>query len=414
MTQGGPSERTVAGAVIAIGAIAFALLAWWFVPWSAAPDGLAAADPRSVFSAAELRRGENYSSGARIIGWAATAVSLLVAGLFGFTGMGARLLSRAGQHWIRWTVIAAFGLTVVGRLATLPLALVSRERRLDAGLTRQGLGSWLVDVLRGVAVDGVLTGLGLVLLIWCARRWRTWWPAIAALGAAALVLVGSFLYPVLIEPVFNDFHEMEEGALKVQILELAESEGVEVDDVLVADASRRTTTLNAYVSGFGGTRRVVVYDNLVMSAPDDQVLSVVAHELAHAKHDDVLVGTVLGASGAAAGIGLLALVTSAGWVRRRSGTAGLGEARVVPLILALFMVGSLLASPIQSGISRQVEIRADVVALETTQDAEAFIALQRELCLRSLCDPTPVGWAHWWFSTHPTVLKRVALARSVG
>lgn len=412
--QSGPSTRAVAGAVVAIGAVLFVLLAWWLVPWSAAPDGLTAADPRSVFSAAELSRGEDYSAGARIIGWAATAISLLVAGLFGFTRIGARLLRRAGRHWILWTVIATFGLTVIGRLATLPLALVSRERRLDAGLTRQELGPWLVDLLRGVAVDGVLTALGLVLLLWCARRWRTWWPAIAALGAAALVLVGSFLYPVLIEPVFNDFREMEDGALKAQILELAESEGVEVDEVLVADASRRTTTLNAYVSGFGGTRRVVVYDNLVMSSPDDQVLSVVAHELAHAKHDDVLVGTVLGASGAAAGIGLLALLTSAGWVRRRSGTSGLGEARAVPLVLALFAVGSLLASPIQSGISRQVEIRADVVALETTQDPEAFIALQRELCLRSLCDPTPVGWAHWWFGTHPTVLTRIALARAVG
>ena len=85
--------------------------------------------------------------------------------------------------------------------------------------------------------------------------------------------------------------------------------------MLVADASRRTTTLNAYVSGFGGTRRVVVYDNLVDDQPEDQVLSVVAHEIAHAKHDDVLVGTLLGAFGVVTGVGLLAgLVGTRGYV----------------------------------------------------------------------------------------------------
>lgn len=405
----GAGERSAAALVVAVAGLAFVALAWWLVPWGIAPDHVGEVDPRSIFSAAEIERGEEYSSGARLIGWTATAVSLLVAGLFGFTRMGARLLARGDRRWVVWTVIAALALTVIGRLATLPLALVNRQRRLDADLTRQELGSWFADVLRGIAVDGVLTALALVLLVWCARRWRTWWPAVAAAGAAALVLLGSFLYPLVVEPVFNDFHEMEDGRLRAQILELADAEGVEVDQVLVADASRRTTTLNAYVSGFAGTRRVVVYDNLLTSAPDEQVLSVVAHELAHAKHDDVLVGTVIGALGAATGIGLLALAASSGWARRRSGATDLRTPRAVPLVLALFAVGSLIASPVQSGISRQMETRADLVALETTGDPEAFVALQRELCIRSLCDPTPVAWAHWWFGTHPTVLDRVAL-----
>ena len=84
----------------------------------------------------------------------------------------------------------------------------------------------------------------------------------------------------MVEPLFNWFTPLADGPLRTQILELADEEGVEVDDVLVADASRRTTTLNAYVSGFGSTRRVVVYDNLVDDLPEDQALSVVAHELA--------------------------------------------------------------------------------------------------------------------------------------
>ncbi|WP_235737495.1 M48 family metalloprotease [Nocardioides alcanivorans] len=218
----------------------------------------------------------------------------------------------------------------------------------------------------------------------------------------------------MVEPIFNDFESMSDDPLKEQILDLAETEGVSIDDVLVADASRRTTTLNAYVSGFGGSARVVVYDNLLDSAPDDQVLSVVAHELAHAKNRDVLVGTAVGAAGAAFGIGLLALVCSSAAVRRRTGTDGVTGAAVVPLVLALVAVGTLLASPVESGISRKIETRADVVALESTRDPDALIALQQHLCIRAVCDPTPVGWAQWWFGSHPTALERIAIARAFG
>src|SRR5206468_3731899 len=113
-------------------------------------------------------------------------------------------------------------------------------------------------------------------------------------------------------PLFNHFTPLPDGELRTQVLALAEQEHVRVDDVLVADASQRTTTLNAYVSGFGSSRRVVVYDNLLDDLDRREVLSVVAHELGHARHDDVLTGSVLGAAGALVGVGLLALLAGSG------------------------------------------------------------------------------------------------------
>jgi STE24 endopeptidase len=207
--------------------------------------------------------------------------------------------------------------------------------------------------------------------------------------------------------VFNDFESLEEGPFRTAVLDLAEREGVAVDDVLVVDASRRTTTLNAYVSGLGSTRRVVVYDNLVEDVPQDQAMSVVAHELAHARHQDVLIGTTLGAVGAIAGVGVLALVVGA-WGRQRG--PSMADPGVVPLVLALVAVGGLLVSPVQSAISRQIELRADVDALQVTDDPEAFSAVQKKLASRSLSDPTPPAWSHWWFGSHPTTLERIALA----
>ena len=149
-----------------------------------------------------------------------------------------------------------------------------------------------------------------------ARRWRRAWPAVAGVLLAVLVLLGSFVYPLLVEPLFNSFTPLPDGSLRTRILALADTEGVHVDDVLVADASRRTTTLNAYVSGFGGTRRVVVYDTLVEDLPEDEALSVVAHELAHARHDDVVTGLGARRRGRAG--------------RRRAAGAGRGRRRPPP------------------------------------------------------------------------------------
>ncbi len=325
---------------------------------------------------------------------------------FGFSRTGRRLVARMpGPWWVR-VVLAVATLAVIGRLVTLPFALLLHDHQLDYGLSTQSLGEFLLDVAKTEAIGIVVTSLALLVLVGCARRWRRVWPAVAGGVLATFVLIGSFVYPVLIEPLFNDFEPLPDGSLRSQILAIADAEGVGVDEVLVADASRRTTTLNAYVSGFGGTRRVVVYDNLVDDLPEDQALSVVAHELAHARHRDVVTGSVLGAAGTVFGVGLLGLAVGA--IGRREHIT-MADPVVVPLVLALVAVGGLLAAPVQNTISRQIETRADVDALRVTGDPEAFIEMQRQLALRSFSDPTPPGWSQFWFGSHPTTLERVAL-----
>ncbi|HET8586832.1 MAG TPA: M48 family metallopeptidase [Candidatus Limnocylindria bacterium] len=253
----------------------------------------------------------------------------------------------------------------------------------------------------------------LVVVIGLARRLPRRWPAVAAAAAGLLVVLGSFIYPLVVEPLFNTFTPMHDGALKSRILRLADREHVQVDDVLVADASRRTTRLNAYVSGFGSTRRVVVYDTLLKGLPEDEVLIVVAHELAHAKHRDVALGTALGALGTAFGVGVLGLLLTSRALRRRAGVAGIGDAAVVPLLLLLIGVGSLVSAPVQNTISRAMEAHADRTSLEVTGEYDAFTGMQRQLAVRSLADPTPPAWRQWWFGSHPTALQRIGMAKAM-
>jgi STE24 endopeptidase len=399
----------VALVVAGIGGLAFVALAVWLVPWNPVPGGVPRpADPASVFTAGQVRRAEEFSSGARALSWASLAVSLAATCWFAFSARGRRLTERLPGPWWFRVLLAVAMVQLAVRVVTLPFAVLLRRRLLEYGLTEQSWVGFASDQVRGQAVGIVTLSLGLVVLVGCARRWPRAWPAVAAGLLAVLVLLASFVYPVVVEPLFNSFEPLPDGSLRTQILRLADREGVRVDDVLVADASRRTTTLNAYVSGFGGTRRVVVYDNLVESLPEDEALSVVAHELAHARHNDVVTGSLLGAAGAVLGVGLLALLLGAGRSDRRS----MADPAVVPFVLALIAIGSLLASPVQNTISRQIETRADVDALRANPHPEAFAAMQRQLALRSLADPTPPAWSQFWFGSHPTALTRIAIARS--
>jgi len=403
-----PDRRTSLIVTLA-GGIVFLALAALLVPWSPVPGGMPdPADPASVFNLDQIAAAEQFARWSRVWSWSSLAVSLGIACWLGFSRHGVRLVDwLRGPWWVK-VVLAVATLAVIGRLVTLPFALAQHRHFADNGLSTQSPAAFLLDLVKGEAIGVLVTSVLMLVLVGSARRWRRAWPAVAGGVLGVLVVVGSFVYPVLVEPVFNSFEPLEESSLRTQILELADREGVDVDEVLVADASRRTTTLNAYVSGFGNTRRVVVYDTLVEGLPEDQALSVVAHELAHAQNSDVVTGTLLGVAGVVFGVGLLGLVVGA----RRAGS-GLRDPRSVPLMLALVAVGSLIASPIEGTISRQIETRADVEALAVTDDPEAFIAMQRKLALRSLSDPTPPSWSHFWFGSHPTALQRIAVAQGL-
>ena len=386
-----------------------------FVPWDWLPGGeLRPVAAEDVFSTAQIERAETYSSMQRRLGWIAIGVSLLVAAGLGLTRAGSGVVRRLpGPWWLR-ALEATFLVLLIGELATLPMSLARRRNALDYGLTEQGLAGWIRDQGVSLLVTWVFSSI-IVLLVIGFARWRPrTWPLWAGIAAAVLTVLGSWVYPLAVEPLFNRFTPLADGSLRAGIFELAEKEQVPISDVLVADASRRTTTLNAWVSGLGNTKRVVLYDNLVSDVPERETLSVVAHELGHTRHGDVLLGTSFAAAGAALGCAVLGLVLSWRGLLDRAGAAGASAPEVVPLMLLLITAGSLLVSPVQNTVSRAMEARADRSAIEATQDPEGFERVQVQLSTRSLSDPTPPAWSQFWFGSHPTALERIGLARAAG
>ncbi len=371
--------------------------------------------PDGGLTPAQLARADSFAAALRPASVANLLLGLLVSGVLGLTRTGARWVTAVarplGGGWFWQVVLGTVVLTAAGRLVTLPLTAYGEVVRHRYGLSTRSWPLWARDVAVDTAITAAVTALGLLLLVAVARRaGRTWW-AWVGLGAAGLVVAGSFLYPVVIEPAFNDFTSLPAGALRTDLLALAEANGTPVQDVLVADASRRTTALNAYVSGFGSTRRIVVYDTLLDQLPDDQVESIAAHELGHVATDDVLTGTLVGALGAGAGVALLGWLLGSAPLLRRAGAQGPGDPRVVPLVLLLVAVGTLLSTPVQNGVSRQLEARADQHSLDLTADPDAFTAVMRRLAVANLNQPDPPSAWQWFFGSHPTASQRVAAAR---
>ena len=379
------------------------------VPFPVLPGAHAVPDVSRDFTPAEVAREVAFHAAVRPPSYASLVVSLLVAAVLGLTGLGARLVGRLPGPWVVRAVLAVAVVTAVGRLATLFF-----DVRVEQGLRRYGLStqtwsSWADDQLRSWGIGIALTSVALVVVLALVRRAPDGWWAPAAAAAALLVVLGSFVYPLLVEPAFNRFTSLPQGQLRADLLALADRDGVPVKDVLVADASRRTTSLNAYVSGFGSTRRVVVYDTLLQQSTDREVELVVAHELGHAKRQDVLHGTVIGAFGAAAGIIALSMVLP--WAARRVGADGVGDVRLVPFVLFLGVAVPLVLSPLTNLVSRHVEARADIHSLELTGDVPTFVESEHKLATTNLSTLEP-GWlAYQLFFTHPATPERIALAR---
>ena len=379
------------------------------VPFPVLSGAHPAVDVGRDFTPAQLAREDAFHSALRPWSYSSLVLSLVVAGLLALAGR--RLVALVPGHW----TVKAVGMTglvlLVTRLATLPLDAKAEQALRRYGLSTQTWTSWADDALRSLGIGIVTTSLVVVVVLALARRFPSGWWAPAAAVTALLVVLGSFVYPVLVEPAFNRFTSLPAGQLRTDLLALAARDGVPVEDVLVADASRRTTALNAYVSGFGSTRRIVLYDTLLEQSTPREIELVTAHELGHAKRDDVLHGTVLGALGGAAGVVALFLLLSWAPVLRRVGAASAGDVRVVPLVLFLGVLVPLLLSPVTNLLSRHVEARADVHSLELTGDVPTFVDSEKRLSTTNLSDLDPNPFVYGFFFTHPSGPQRIALAR---
>src|SRR5579875_447516 len=253
-------------------------------------------DLRDHFSDAEIARGRAFSRPQRRLALARSA--LTAAQLVALVRRPPAVLMRRRTTRPARPADAALTagvLSVAFAVPGLPLRAIARRRAMSAGLDTQSWRGWAADLAKAGVIEsafGAALAAGVVVL--SARQREHWWRSAAGATVVITALVG-VLAPVLLDPIFNDFDPLPDGETRSDVLSLAAAAGIDVGEVYAVDASRRTTAANAYVTGFGPTKRVVLYDTLLDRYERDEIRLVVAHELGHMRHRDVRRGVAYAA-----------------------------------------------------------------------------------------------------------------------
>jgi STE24 endopeptidase len=364
-------------------------------------------EAQQYFTAMQLDRAEDFRGLQRVLGLAELGVGIATLAVLVWRPPGG-LLRRLESRALLGGAAAGAGISLLLVVTGLPLRAWMRARALDVGLATQAWPDWAIDVLKAAGIGAVTAAIGGLVAMALIRRFPRGWWAPAALLVVAYGVVTIWLYPIVIDPIFNRFERLPQGSLRSEVLQLADRAGVDVGEVYRVDASRRTTAANAYVIGLGHSKRVVLYDNLIDDFPPGQVRVVVAHELGHQKHDDLLRGLAWLAIVAPGGTFLVKALSE-----RFARTDRLRTPAALPavaLAIALVGLGFGCASNV---VSRRVEARADSFALRLTDDPRDFIDFQRRISVKNISDPDPPDLLHVLFDTHPTTVERIGYGVAV-
>lgn len=336
-----------------------------------------------------------------------------VAVLLGVLSMGLLPASFAGIHrvlgtsaWVDalWVVLVGLGFST----ASLPFdwwAQFRLEERFGFNTSTQGL--WWVDRLKGLLL-GIALGLPILLLVlklvgWMGTSWWLWaWGVILGFQLVMLVLA-----PILILPLFNKLTPLPEGELRDRLLALGERTGFSARTILVMDGSKRSRHSNAFFTGFGRFRKIVLFDTLISQLTGEELEAVLAHEVGHSKCHHIPKRIVW------SGLVLLGSLFVIAWLAERPEFVGAfgfppGSGLAPALLVFGFLSGTVgfWFSPLSNRWSRVHEYEADAYASRMMNGPTSLVGALRKLSEKNLSNLTPHPWYSAWHYSHPTLLER--------
>ncbi len=333
-----------------------------------------------------------------------------IAAVLLYTGLSRRMRDigrRVSRPWVQ-TLIYGFLWVIAAFLLGLPADIYTGfVREHQYGLATQDFAGWFGDALKGLLVSLVIVPPVIALIYGAVRRAGDRWWVWASGGAFVLILFVLMLAPVFVEPLFNDYKPLREGAVRQAVLSLARANQIPTDNVVEFDASRQTTRISANVAGFLGTTRVALNDNLLNKSSLPEIKAVMGHEMGHYVLNHGLRLTVY----------LSLVIAFALWVVHRTmdwalarwgarfGLEGRTDPAALPLAVAIFSLFFLLATPLTNSIVRQAEAEADAFGLNAAQEPNGFaMAAMRLSTYRKL---TPGPLEEIIFYDHPSGYDRV-------
>jgi len=266
-------------------------------------------------------------------------------------------------------------------------------------LSNQAPPAWFVDVLKDRAISLIINTLGLTtiyaLIIYLPKHW---WIAAAAIFIL-FIIIASFISPVIIDPLFYKFSVLEDKQLTNEIIKITQKAGISIGSILVADTSKKTNRVNAYFTGVGKTKRIVIYDNLLNQYTKKEVLSVIAHEVGHWKYKHIVKNIAMGAAGIIILFFIMYLLKS-----------GLQPGASVKLVLILFILFGLISyitMPLQNFVSRYFERQADKIAVELIADPQTQLLMLEKLARSNLANVKPNNIVKYLIYSHPPIMERI-------
>ncbi len=346
----------------------------------------------------ELGFGGGYTLAWLFFGWSAS--------------LKAALLNWTNSEWLLVIAyVAVFG--AIYYLITLPLTYYEGfvlPHRFE--MSNQTLGGWIGDQVKSLLLGAVLGGLIVEVIYAVLRAFPdTWW-----LWAAGIMLLFSVilanLAPILLMPIFYKFTPLgdEYADLKERLVRLAEGSGTHVRGVFKFDMSKRTKAANAALTGLGNTRRIILGDTLLEEFSNDEIETVLAHELGHHVHKDIPIGMVVESIMTLVGLYLASLGLN--WGAAYFGFSGPSDIAALPVFMLVIGAYGLVTMPLSNAFSRWRERRADQYALQTTGKNKAFASAMTRLANQNLADADPEPWVEWLLYSHPALRKRIDMAQS--
>lgn len=313
-----------------------------------------------------------------------------------------------------WLSVAAYALCFGGifLVVSLPLSYYSEFQLPHRfGQSTQTLKHWIVDQIKGLLI-GLPIGLLLLELLYLALRLTGgWWWLWAAAGLLVFNVLLANLAPILIMPIFNKYVPLgdEHRDLAERLLGLAERAHTKVQGVYQFDMSSRTKSANAALTGIGNTRRIILGDTLITEFTPDEIETVLAHELGHHVHRDILLYILFGTMSTLVGFFLASLAMT--WMVGLLGLGSISDVAAFPALALILGVYGLVTTPLDNAVSRLREGLADRYALRATGKNEAFASAFIRLANQNLGEVDPEKWVVVMFHSHPPLAERIQMAR---
>jgi STE24 endopeptidase len=323
---------------------------------------------------------------------------------------------RSRSAFARRAAVAAAVLAIPW-LADLPLAMYRHSLAVRFGLSVQPWAPWFADVLKA----GVVTGIPAILCVVGAlaiagKAPRSWWVSVWLIGVA-LMIAAAYAAPVIFDPLFHRFTPLERTRphLVRALQEVAARAGYSIPSgrIFEMDASRNTRAVNAYMTGFGHSRRIVIWDTTLKALNTAQTQTVFAHELGHYALHHIPRGIAVGSLGLFVALWLLNRVLTR---MRPKQVRGIDDPAILPFAMAVVLVFTFLSEPIANGYSRWQEHQADIYELELMHglvpDAGRNSAEVDQIMAQiDLADPAPSSFIRFWLYDHPTTNERMLFAQ---